>query len=236
MAAPPEFPVFMLAIAAAAGLGALVLTNKSSKEKFSTSPKKLMIHNSTKVDLYSPTLGKIKSKSTLLISNTELIFGSQWYHQGRKFLTLGSRDDIDLFHSIESGHLYLGGVAGVYVYIDASDGSNPEQGPKELAINNLSDLPLRLKGIPPVPPRTEVIYRGPGQGSGLDLGVKFIDLDQRFESFQMNDPITRIFFGVASSEVAPKSQINLTGLDMKLGYRNPRGPMPPGGELVGTRS
>lgn len=232
----PELPMLLLVGASFAIGASILLTSRTPKEKFSMQPKRLMIHNATKVQLYSPTLGIVKPGSHIMISDPSLVFGSTWLAAGRKFLTLGTKDDLDLFRAVQSGHLYLGGIAGVYVYTDAVDGSNPEGGPKELSIANLTDSWLRLEGIPPIPPNTQTVYRGPGQGSGLDLGTKFKDLDGRFQSFQMDDPITRLIFGVVSSQPAPKSQINLTPLDMQLGYRDPYGPMPPGGELIGVRS
>ena len=234
--AAPETPALFLVLAALGVGGAIWATSRTPKEKFSMEPKKLMIHNITKTQLYSPTLGVVKPKSHILISNPSLVFGSTWFAGGKKFLSLGTKDDLDLFRAVHTGHLYLGGVAGVYVYTDAVDGSNPEGGPKELSIANLTHSWLRLEGIPPIPPNTQTIYRGPGQGSGVDLGVKFKDLDGRFPSFQMDDPITRLTFGVVSAQPPPKTQINLTPLDMQLGYRDPLGPMPPGGELVGVRS
>lgn len=234
--AAPETPALFLVLAALGVGGAIWATSRTPKEKFSMEPKKLMIHNITKTQLYSPTLGVVKPKSHILISNPSLVFGSTWFAGGKKFLSLGTKDDLDLFRAVHTGHLYLGGVAGVYVYTDAVDGSNPEGGPKELSIANLTHSWLRLEGISPIPPNTQTIYRGPGQGSGVDLGVKFKDLDGRFPSFQMDDPITRLTFGVVSAQPPPKTQINLTPLDMQLGYRDPLGPMPPGGELVGVRS
>lgn len=225
----PEVPVAFLTLAALGVIGAIYLTSRPEKEKFST-VKKLVLHNLTRVQLYERRLGIIKPGSIIMISNPEMLYRSTWYHGDNRFLVLGGKDDLELNAAIQSGHLYIGGVAGIYVYGDVLDPVAPSDGPKELTIVNSTLVPLRLEGIPPIPPGTEVIYRGAYQGNGLDLGTEFNDLDRRFPTYQMDYPITRIEFGTVTCHKPLKAQRNISDGAIPQGHQEWL--MPAGGILV----
>jgi len=222
-----QLPLLALA---ALGLGAIAIvrSNPKPKKEVSVSPrKKLMIHNLLKRTL-SSDLGSIPPGGHIFITNPNEVYASTWYVDRHPFLTLGNRGTPDLERAVNSGHLYIGGISPNYVYIDQVEALSMVAGPKELVIANLTDQTLRLDGIPPVLSRTQFTYRGP-LGHGLSLGSKFEDLSGVFPDYVMNEPITRLVYGVSGDQKAVR-QISLTVSGMEKGERFSF--MEPGGVLV----
>ena len=230
MSAPAELPLAVFAIASLGLFGAIWLSSnkKPTEEKFVAS-KKMMIHNSLKTPIRAIGIGTISPGDHIFISNPNAIFNSEWLVRGKPFLKLGPRGTRPLEEAIKMGKLYLGGIDGVYVYIDQVELSCPADGPKELVIANLSQQYLTLSGIPPVPPTSQITYRG-SQGNGLDLGSKFIDTKGNFHSYTMNQPITRLVFGMVGPTPPPEYQINFSVIGMEVGETVNL--MKPGGILV----
>jgi len=230
MAVPAEAPLIFLAMAAVGTMATLWITAKPNKKEYLPTPaKKLMIHNLMKKTISSPLLGQIKPESHIFIDRPTLVYDSVWSIGGSPFLRLGANEVANLRQAIKNGHLYIGGISGVYVYTDQVGATAPSDGPKELVIANLTEKPLQLLGIPPVPPNTQFVYRG-SLGNGLDLGSEFIDIARVFPNYVMNEPITRIVYGMVGPSPPPDYQINLTPIGMKLGERFTF--MKPGGVLV----
>lgn len=202
MSVPPETPLLFLAAAAIGTIITFWVTSSPEKKKEGGPYEgKWIIHNLLKRRIRSPLIGAIEPGGFAYVGRKALIPNSAWTIEGVPFLTI---DD----HPYDGKHIYIGGVVGAYVYTDQQEITAPSAGPKEIFIINLTKQELRLLGIPPIPPSTRFLYRGPS-GSGLDLGSEFVDTMGNFPNYVMNTPITRLVYGVVDN-TPPFDKIRLT--------------------------
>lgn len=221
MSLPAESSLLFLA---AAAIGTIVLVS-ITKPREKQAPRgslsrNVIIHNLLRKEIRSPMIGAIQPGKSIRLENRELAKNSIWSlgWSGLPFLRLGSQ---------LGDHVYIGGVCGEYVYTDQLEITAPLDGPKELLIVNLTQVELRLLGIPPIPPGSALLYRG-STGTGLDLGTRFIDTANVFHEYVMHRPITKLFYGELTDSPPSDVVVRLSDVWDQSGFSIAN----PGGVLV----